>query len=77
MKKLLTILILACTIGFSVFAQDKNVETDKSQVEQVMLKKGSLILKEFIPFKTESKITGEILKVTDVDCVKFSSQFRP
>ena len=66
MKKLLTILILACTIGFSVFAQDKNVETDKSQVEQVMLKKGSLILKEFIPFKTESEITGEILKVTDV-----------
>lgn len=66
MKKLLMILVVAGSICFAGFAQEKTAETDKSQVEQVMLKKGSLILKEFIPFRKESGVTGEILKVTDV-----------
>lgn len=66
MKKLFSVFFMVCSICFVTFAQEKNVETDKSQVEQVMLKKGSLILKEFIPYSIEQKVTGEILKVTDV-----------
>ncbi len=66
MKKIFSALFIIIGICFVSFAQDKNAETDKSQVEQVMLKKGSLILKEFIPYASNSGITGEILKVTDV-----------
>ena len=47
MKKIIFLFVIALS-AFCVAAQDKAVETDKSKVEQVMLKKGSLILKEFI-----------------------------
>lgn len=65
MKKIIFLFVIALS-AFCVVAQDKAVETDKSKVEQVMLKKGSLILKEFIPYSKVVDITGEILKVTDV-----------
>ena len=66
MKKIITLFLFVGLLAIPAFSQDKMETADKSQVEQVMLKKGSLILKEFIPYSDVDTITGEILKITDV-----------
>lgn len=79
-KKIVTILFLLLIACTCVFAADGDLVTsDKSQVEQVMLKKGTLITKEFYPcskINSVSSTTGDIIVVTDVTSGAVTSGLR-
>lgn len=63
MKKLIVLLVLF-TIGL---LGAEEVKKPTTKFEQVLLKKGTLIVKEFNEFGTFEKIKGEIAVLTDVN----------
>lgn len=63
MKKL-SILCFAFVLSLPLFSQDAKIAA--TQFDQVLLQKGSLIVKEFVPFGKFNKIEGEIAVLTNI-----------
>lgn len=61
MKKFMTCLFFTCLI-MQTFSQ----QSTSTQFEQVLLQKGTLITKEFVPFGKFNKISGEIAVLTNI-----------
>ena len=64
MKKVFLSLLLFLTLVSFAFAS--NELEDKSQVEQVMLQKGTLIIKEFYSCSQSNKVSADVIVLTDV-----------
>lgn len=52
-------------VSFFIYAQDQNITI--TEFDQVLLQKGTLIMKEFIPFSAFNTIIGEIAILTNAN----------
>jgi len=68
MKRVTVFLIMLSLCVLSIWSQEtKQTQTPSTQFEQVLLQKGSLIVKEFIDYNKVGLISGQIAVLSDVN----------